>query len=72
MVEKLIVTFEQGSKKGLINNQSCGVSAFVRQIISLAGLVYDYSYKKSSEKNLVCIQFLVLQTQNLYLFPNVL
>ena len=38
MVVKLLVNLEQGMQKGLINNQSSGVAACARQIISLAGL----------------------------------
>ena len=37
MVAKLLVKLEQVMQKGLINNQSCDVAAFARQIISLAG-----------------------------------
>ena len=44
MVAKLLVTLEQGMQKGLINNQSIGVAACAKQIISLAGLVADSSY----------------------------
>ncbi len=38
MVAKLLVNLEQGMQKGLINNQSSGVAACARQIISLPGL----------------------------------
>ena len=44
MVAKLLVNLEQGMQKGLINNQSSGVAACARQIISLAGLAADSSY----------------------------
>ena len=44
MVAKLPVNLEQGMQKGLINNQSSGVAACARQIISLAGLGADSSY----------------------------
>ena len=43
MVAKLLVNLEQGMQKGLINNQSSGVAACARQIISLAGLAVDSS-----------------------------
>ena len=43
MVAKLLVNLEQGMQKGLINNQSSGVAACARQIISLAGLAADSS-----------------------------
>jgi hypothetical protein len=33
MVAKLLVNLEQGMQKGLMNNQSSGVAACVRQII---------------------------------------
>ena len=45
MLAKLIVTLEQGMQKGLIHNQSSGVAARAKQIISLAGLAADYQYK---------------------------
>ena len=41
MVAKLHVNLEQGIQKGLINDQSSGVTACSRQIISLAGLAAD-------------------------------
>ena len=44
MVAKLLMNLEQAMQKGLINNQSSGVAAFARQIISLAGLAADSSY----------------------------
>ena len=44
MVAKLLVNLEQGMQKGLINNQSSGVAACARQIISLAGLAADSQY----------------------------
>ena len=44
MEAKLLVNLEQGMQKGLINNQSSGVAACVRQIISLAGLAADRKY----------------------------
>ena len=44
MVAKLIVTLEQGMQKGLLNNQSSGVAACAKQIISLVGLASDSSY----------------------------
>ena len=50
MVAKLIVTLEQGMQKGLINNQSSGVAAWARQIISLAGLVADSSFNNRVRK----------------------
>jgi len=40
MVAKLFVNLEQGMQKGLINNESSGVSARAKQIISLAGLAF--------------------------------
>ena len=46
----LFVNLEQGMQKGLINNQSSGVAACARQIISLAGLAADSKYNKQSSK----------------------
>jgi len=43
-VEKLLVNLEQAMQKGLIKNQSSGVAACARQIISLAGLAADSQY----------------------------
>ncbi len=43
MVAKLIVTLEQGMQKALVHNQSSGVAACAKQIISLAGLAADSS-----------------------------
>ena len=45
MVAKPLVNLEQGIQKGLINNQSSGVAACARQIISLAGLAADSQNK---------------------------
>ena len=45
MVAKLLVNFEQGMQKGLINNQLSGVAAYARQMISLAGLAADSLHK---------------------------
>ena len=53
MVVKLLVNLEQGMQKGLINNQSSGVAACARQIISLAGLATDFSHNFIIRKNLV-------------------
>ena len=50
MVAKLLVNLEQGMQKGLINNQSSGVAACARQIISLAGLAADSSYNNRDRK----------------------
>tara|TARA_E500000331_G_C16962949_1_gene585793 strand:- start:456 stop:662 length:207 start_codon:yes stop_codon:yes gene_type:complete len=50
MVAKLLVNLEQGMQKGLINNQSRGVAACARQIISLAGLAADSSYNNRMRK----------------------
>ena len=44
MVAKLIVTLEQGMQKGLLHNQSSGVTACAKQIINLAGLAAEFSY----------------------------
>ena len=44
MVVKLLGNLEQGMQKGLINNQSSGVSICARQIILLAGLAADSQY----------------------------
>ena len=44
MVAKLLVNLEQGMQKGLLNNQSSGVAAIARQIISLTGLAADIKY----------------------------
>ena len=43
MVAKLLVNLELGMQKGLLTNQSSGVDACVREIISLAGLAADSS-----------------------------
>ena len=50
MVAKLLLNLEQGMQKGLINNQSSGVAAWATQIISLAGLGSDSSYKNRVRK----------------------
>ncbi|AAZ58309.1 conserved hypothetical protein [Prochlorococcus marinus str. NATL2A] len=52
MVAKLLVNLEQGMQKGLrlINNQSSGVAACSKQIISLAGLAADSSYNNRVRK----------------------
>ena len=50
MVAKLIVTLEQGMQKGLLHNQSSGVAACARQIISLVGLAADSSYNNRVRK----------------------
>ena len=50
MVAKLLVNLEQGMQKGLINNQSSGVAACARQIISLAGLAAKSSYNNRVRK----------------------
>ena len=50
MVAKLLVNLEQGMQKGLINNQSSGVAACARQIISLAGLAADYKYNHKGRR----------------------
>ena len=50
MVAKLLLNLEQGMQKGLINNQSSGVAACATQIISLAGLGSDSSYKNRVRK----------------------
>ena len=55
MVAKLLVNLEQGMQKGLLNNQSSGVAACARQIISLAGLAADSSHNNRVENNLVII-----------------
>ena len=47
---KLLLNFEQGMQKGLINNQLSGVAACARQIFSLAGLAADSSYKNRDRK----------------------
>jgi hypothetical protein len=50
MVAKLLVNLEQAMQKGLINNQSSGVAACARQIISLAGLAFDASHNNRVRK----------------------
>jgi len=50
MVAKLLVNLEQSMQKGLINNQSSGVAACARQIISLAGFASDSSYNNRVRK----------------------
>jgi len=50
MVAKLLVNLEQAMQKGLINNQSSGVAACARQIISLAGLAADSQYNSRGRR----------------------
>ena len=50
MVANLLENLEESMQKGLINNQSSGVAACARQIISLAGLAADSKYNKQSIK----------------------
>jgi hypothetical protein len=50
MVAKLIVNLEQAMQKGLINNQSSGVAACAKQIISLAGLAANRITTRDIEK----------------------
>ena len=50
MVAKLLVNLEQRMQKGLIDNQSSGVAACARQIISLAGLAADSSHNNRIRK----------------------
>ncbi len=50
MTAKLIVSLEQIVQKGLLNNQSSGVAACARQIISLAGLAAGFSYNNQRGK----------------------
>ena len=50
MVAKLLVNLEQGMQKGLINNQSSGVAACARQIISLAGLAAGSQYNSRGRR----------------------
>ena len=50
MVAKLLVNLETVMQKGLINNQSSGVTACARQIISLAGLAADSSHSNRVRK----------------------
>ncbi len=45
-----VVNLEQGMQKGLFNNQSSGLTACARQIITLAGLVVDSSYNNRVRK----------------------
>ena len=52
MVAKLIVTLEQGMQKGLLHNQSSGVAAFAKQIINLAGLAADSTYKLRGRRSI--------------------
>ena len=52
MVAKLLVNLEQGMQKGLLNNQSSGVAACARQIISLAGLSANSNYNSRMRGNL--------------------
>ena len=46
MVAKLLVTLEQAMQKALLHNQSAGVAACAKQIISLCGLAADSSYNR--------------------------
>ncbi len=50
MVTKLRVNLKQGMQKVLVNNQSSGIAACARQIISLAGLAADYQYKSRGRR----------------------
>ena len=50
MVAKLLVNLEQGMQKGLLNNQSSGVAACTRQIISLAGWAADSQYNSRGRR----------------------
>ena len=50
MVAKLLVNLEQGMQKGLINNQSSGLAACVKQIINLAGLAADSPYNSRGRR----------------------
>ena len=50
MVAKLLLNFEQGMQKGLLNNQASLVAASDRQIILLAGLAADSSYDNRVKK----------------------
>ena len=50
MVAKLLVNLEQGMQKGLLHNQSSGVAACTKQIISLVGLATDSSYNNRVSK----------------------
>ena len=52
MFAKLFVYFEQGMQKGLINNQSSGVPACARQIISLAGLASDSQHNSRGRRTI--------------------
>jgi len=40
-------------QKGLINNQSAGIAACARQILSLAGLAADSKYNQQSRKKFI-------------------
>ena len=50
MVAKLLINLEQGMQKGLINNQSSGVTACAEQIIQLAGLATDSQYNSRGRR----------------------
>ena len=50
MLTKLLVNLEQAMQKGIINNQSSGVAACARQIISLAGLAADSQYNSRPKR----------------------
>ena len=50
MVAKLLVNLEQGMQKALLHNQSSGVAACARQIISLAGLAADSQYNSRGKR----------------------
>ena len=50
MVAKLLVNLEEGMQKALLHNQSSGVAACAKQIISLAGLAADSLYNNRSRK----------------------
>ena len=50
MVAKLLVNLEQGMQKALLHNQSSGVAACARQIISLVGLAADSLYNNRLRK----------------------
>ena len=44
MVAKLLINLEEGMQKELLHNQSSGLPACAKQIISLAGLTADSTY----------------------------
>tara|TARA_Y100001968_G_C19250837_1_gene664318 strand:- start:318 stop:473 length:156 start_codon:yes stop_codon:yes gene_type:complete len=50
-MSKILVNLEQVVQKSLIYNQSAGVAACVKQLISFAGLGSDSNYNSRPRRN---------------------